>query len=161
MKVACGQSGFSLIETVVATSVTVVALVSLAQVILIATRANQDARLASLASVLAQEKMEQLRALAWGFDGEGLPRSDEGLTASPAGAIARNTAGYCEFLDDRGRRIEGGVESPEPGTVFVRRWSIEPWPANADNTLILQVLVTRVDARGDVRLVTVKTRKTG
>lgn len=160
MKVAGGQSGFSLIETVVATSLTVVALVSLAQVILIATRVNQDARLSSMASVLAQQKMEQLRALAWGFDGDGLPRSDEGLAPSPADAIARNRAGYCEFLDEGGRMIGGGAESPEPGTIFVRRWSIEPWPASAD-TLILQVLVTRVDARGDVRLVAVKTRKTG
>ena len=55
---------------------------------------------------------------------------------------------------------------------FIRRWSVEPLPTNPNNTLILQVLVTRNRNRGDAdagnvarqneeaRLMSVKTRKT-
>ena len=56
--------------------------------------------------------------------------------------------------------------------MFIRRWSVEPLPVNPNNTLILQVLVTkRVDRgvadtvgsvqrlRDEARLMTVKTRK--
>jgi type II secretory pathway pseudopilin PulG len=154
------QTGFSLIETLVATALTITALVSLAQVVLIAARALQEARLASLASVLAQQKMEELRALAWGFDAEGLHLSDEGLAPSPADAMARNVAGYCEFLDERGERLGDGTDPPA-GTAFVRRWSIAPLESSPDNTVILQVLVARRDDRVDARLVGIKTRKAG
>ncbi len=56
-------------------------------------------------------------------------------------------------------------------TAYIRRWMVEPLPTNPNNTLILQVLVTRSQDRGtadagsvarmpeEARLVTVKTRK--
>jgi hypothetical protein len=56
-------------------------------------------------------------------------------------------------------------------TAFIRRWYVEPLPTNPNNTLIIQVLVTRNRNRGagdegsvtrspeEARLVTVKTRK--
>ena len=68
--------GFSLVETLVATTIMSVALASLAQLFLISTKANQSARITTNASVLAQQKMEQLRGLTWGFDIIGLPLSD-------------------------------------------------------------------------------------
>ncbi len=57
--------------------------------------------------------------------------------------------------------------------VYVRRWSVEPLPANPNNTVILQVLVTKARNRGpadseggpgrrprdEARLITLKTRK--
>jgi hypothetical protein len=58
--------------------------------------------------------------------------------------------------------------------VYIRRWSIEPLPTNPNNTLILQVLVTRWRSRGvadteeanggrrlpdEARIISVKTRK--
>jgi len=55
--------------------------------------------------------------------------------------------------------------------IYTRRWSISPLPTNPNNTLIIQVLVTRNKARGasdlgavgrlpeEARLITVKTRK--
>lgn len=180
--------GFSLIETLVATTLMTVALASLAQLFLISTKANQSARLTTNASVLAQQKMEQLRALTWGFDTIGLPLSDTtsnltvvpeqpqggpGLTPSPDGSLRRNVDGYCDFLDGRGQSLGGGSVAP-PNTVYVRRWSVEPLPTNPNNTLILQVMVTRWRARGtadieeagggkrlpdEARVISVKTRK--
>src|SRR6188768_1901204 len=108
--------GFSLVETLVATTIMTVALASLAQLFLISTKANQSARITTNASVLAQQKMEQLRGLMWGFDIIGLPVSDTtsdltvvpeqpqggpGLTPSPDGSLQSNVDGYCDFLDGR------------------------------------------------------------
>jgi prepilin-type N-terminal cleavage/methylation domain-containing protein len=180
--------GFSLIETLVATTIMTVALSSLAQLFLISTKSNQSARLTTNASVLAQQKMEQLRGLTWGFDTIGLPLSDTtsdltvvpeqpqggpGLTPSPDGSLRRNVDGYCDFLDGRGQALGGGSVAP-PNTVYVRRWSIEPLPTNPNNTLILQVMVSRWRDRGaadiddngggrrlpdEARIISVKTRK--
>jgi prepilin-type N-terminal cleavage/methylation domain-containing protein len=180
--------GFSLVETLVATTIMTVALASLAQLFLISTKANQSARLTTNASVLAQQKMEQLRGLMWGFDMIGLPLSDTtsdltvvpeqpqggpGLTPSPDGALRNNFDGYCDFLDGSGQSLGGGTAAP-PNTVYVRRWSIEPLPTNPNNTLILQVMVTRWRERGvadtetagegrrlpdEARILSVKTRK--
>jgi hypothetical protein len=56
-------------------------------------------------------------------------------------------------------------------TIYTRRWSVEPLPTNPNNTLILQVLVTRRTDRGDAnqgnvmrmneeaRVMSIKTRK--
>ena len=182
------ERGFSLVETLVATTLMTVALASLAQLFLISTKANQSARLTTTASVLAQQKMEQLRGLTWGFDMIGLPLSDTtsdltvvpeqaqggpGLTPSPDGSLQSNVDGYCDFLDGRGQPLGGGSVAP-PNTVYVRRWSVEPLPTNPNNTLILQVMVTRWRARGtadtdqsgggkrlpdEARVISVKTRK--
>jgi prepilin-type N-terminal cleavage/methylation domain-containing protein len=180
--------GFSLIETLVATTIMSVALASLAQLFLISTKANQSARITTNASVLAQQKMEQLRGLTWGFDILGLPLSDTtsdltvvpeqpqggpGLTPSPDGSLRNNFDGFCDFLDGRGQSLGGGSVAPV-NTVYVRRWSVEPLPTNPNNTLILQVMVTRWRARGvadiedigggrrlpdEARVISVKTRK--
>ena len=171
-----------------ATSILTVAVASLAQLFVISARANTSAKATTYASVLAQQKIEQLRGLTWGFDSVGLPLTDtttdvsvrpesaasgRGLSPSPAGSagtgtLAVNTDGYCDFLDESGRWLAGGVTAPG-GTVFIRRWSVEPLPANPNNTVVLQVLVTRNRARAggagaavvpdEARLVTVKTRK--
>lgn len=161
------------------------ALVSTAQLMVVATRANLGAQRLTFASTLAQEKMEQLRGLAWGFDDLGLPINDfttdlsvdpstntgVGLQPSPENSLSSNAVGYVDYVDRFGNTLGGGG-APLPNTQYVRRWSVEPLPTNPNNTLILQVLVFSVgdrvdngagavlDARRDeVRLVSVKTRK--
>ena len=71
-----GESGFSLIEVMVATGLLVTALVTLAQLFVISTRSNIGSHNTTYASVLAEQKLEELRALAWGYDTQGLPLSD-------------------------------------------------------------------------------------
>jgi prepilin-type N-terminal cleavage/methylation domain-containing protein len=179
------QRGFSLVEVMTATSIMAVAVASLAQLFVIAVNANRSARTTTFAAVLAQQKMEQLRGLTWGFDTIGLPISDtdsdttvspslpaggSGLTPSPQGTLRANTVGYVDYLDDQGVSLGGGANPPN-NTIYIRRWSVEPLPTNPNNTLILQVLVTRLNTRGgdnstevrrmpdEARLVSVKTRK--
>jgi len=179
-----GERGFSILEVLIATSVLTVGLAALAQLFAISTRANFSAKTMTAASVLAQQKMEQLRGLTWGFDLVGLPLSDYatnisiaqetptggvGLTPSPRGALEKNVDGYCDFLDKYGVSLGGG-ETPPSGTAFIRRWSIDPLPSHPNNTLILQVFVSparnhRADSRAGTRLpdealiVSARTRK--
>jgi type II secretory pathway pseudopilin PulG len=177
--------GFSLLEALVATTITVVAVTALAQLAAISTRANDSAKTTTFAAVLAQQKMEQLRGLTWGFDPLGAALSDTttdltvvpavaaggtGLGPSPEGALRQNTPGYCDFLGRNANSLGGGT-TPPAGAVYLRRWSVEPLPTDPNDTLVLQVLVTRLRNRGaadaagvtrlpdEARLVSVKTRK--
>ena len=146
-----GSRGFSLLEVLVATTIMVVGVAALAQLFVMATRANHRARTTTFAAVLAQQKMEQLRGLTWGFDAIGLPLSDpttdlrpaelgrrHGTRAARPGDAQQNTSGYCDFVDANGQSLGGGA-TPPAGTAFVRRWSIEPLPTNPNNTIVIQV----------------------
>jgi hypothetical protein len=181
------ESGFSLIETIVATGLLAGAVTILGQMFAISVAENTSARTGTFAAVLAEQKMEQLRGLTWGFDEIGLQLTDtssnialpiqstsggRGLMSSPANSLRSNVDGYVDYVDQFGRIIGGGATVP-PQAAYVRRWSVEPLPTNPNNTLILQVLVTRSRDRGtadsedgstrrlrdEARLMTVKTRK--
>lgn len=169
----------------VATGLLAASLVTLAQLFGLATRSNIAARNTTYAAVLAQQKVEELRALTWGFDTQGLPISDTtsnttvspeqpnggtGLSPSPSNALRENTSGWVDYVDRFGNKLGGGANAPQDAA-YTRRWSIEPLPTNPNNTLIIQVLVTRNRNRGaadegavarlpeEARLITVKTRK--
>ncbi len=179
------EAGFSLIEVLIAIGVVTTALVALAQLFAMSTRANYTSRSTTIATTLATQKLEQLRGLTWGFDNLSLPVSDTqtdlsanppaaiggtGLQPSPGNTLGKNWAGYVDYLDEYGNSLGGGETVPGHA-VWIRRWSIEPLPTDPNNTLILQVLVTRNKARGaadegavarlgeEARLMTVKTRK--
>jgi prepilin-type N-terminal cleavage/methylation domain-containing protein len=186
------DAGFSLVEVIVATLVLSVGLIAVAQLFAVSTKGNTSARANTFTVLLAEQKMEQLRALTWGFDTLGLPVSDyttdttnvgtlagcttsaggtgTGLSPSPTGTISQNTDGWVDFLDVNGCELGGGANPPD-GTIYIRRWSVEPLPTNPNNTLILQVLVTKRTKRGqadagnvarlpeEARLMSVKTRK--
>src|SRR6185436_12200276 len=162
-RTSAGERGFSLLEVLFATTMLVVGVAGLAQLFALSTRTNTSARATTFAALLAQQKMEQLRGLTWGFDTLGLPLSDTttnvtvvpeimtggtGLSPSPANSLGENTSGYCDFLDKHGNSLGGGT-TPPANTTYIRRWSVEPLPTNPNNTLVLQVLVTRSRNRGD------------
>lgn len=180
------DAGSTLLEVLIATGLLAVGLVSLAQLFGISTKNNLNARTQSYAAVLAEQKMEQLRGLTFGFDNIGLaltdtttntalpteqPTGGTGLSPSPSDALRTNTDGYVDYVSKDGQVIGGGTTIP-PGTAFIRRWSIEPLPTNPNDTIVIQVLVTHLRDRGAVnetgaverlqqeaRIVSVKTRK--
>src|SRR5438128_755994 len=178
--------GFSILETLVATTIMIVAVASLGQLFAVSTQRNKSAKNTGFAAVLAQQKMEQLRGLTWGFDTLGLPTTDTttdttvvpespnggtGLSPAPAGTLRQNTLGFVDYLDAQGRSL-GGTTTNTPATaVYIRRWAVEPLPTNPNNTIVIQVLVTRHRNRGtadqgnssrlpdEARVISVKTRK--
>jgi prepilin-type N-terminal cleavage/methylation domain-containing protein len=162
--------GFSVLETLVATTILAVAVSGLAHLFVLAARANTIAAATTAATLAAQQKMEELRGLTFGFDAAGDAVTDAGLTASPADALDVDTAGYWDFVDRFGRTVAG--DPPPPGgAVYVRRWSIEPLADDPIGTLVLQVRVVRAGRRpaarpaahgrmqDEARLVAVRTRK--
>jgi type II secretory pathway pseudopilin PulG len=182
---ASAESGFSLVEVMIAAGLLATTLVSLAELFALSTRSNGAARATSEASVLAAQKMEELRALAWGFDAAGTPTADltsdttvspelsaggTGLTPSPVTSLQEGTPGWVDYVDQFGDKI-ASADGPPQNAMFVRRWSVQSLPADPADTLLLQVLVTRNRNRGaadrgavarlpeEARLVTIKTRK--
>ena len=180
------ERGFSLLEVLVASTLLTVGVLALGQLFALSTTSNTASKNTSYATGLAEQKMEELRALAWGFDKDGLPLSDTtsdttvspetttggaGLTPSPSTALQQNTKGYVDYIDKFGKKTGTGDVIPPDDAVYTRRWSIEPLPTNPNNTLIIQVLVTPYRNRGqadqgnvnrlnnEARLITVKTRK--
>jgi len=180
--------GFSLVEVLVAMGILTAVSLGVAQLFALSARNNLTAKGQTSTTAMAEQKLEQLRALTWGFDlaGEGLPVTDtttnltvtppqhngSGLTPSPADALERNTDGFVDFLGANGQWV--GTGSTPPGNaVYIRRWSITPLPTNPNNTIVIEVLVTpiaseqarvesaftRTRMSGDALLVTVKTRK--
>ena len=180
------ESGFSLAETIIATGIMAASIAGLGQLFAVSVLSNRTARNTTFASVLATQKMEQLRGLTYGFDTLGLPLTDTssnlavnplsptggtGLSPSPTGALRANTDGYVDYLDVYGKTVGTGGTTIPNGTTYIRRWTIEPLPTNPNNTVVLQVLVTRSTNRGaantgsverlpdEARIITVKTRK--
>ena len=164
------EAGFSLMEVLIAMGVMTVGLVALAQLFAVSTTANHASKTTTFAVMLAQQKMEQLRGLTWGFDTVGLPISDvstnssvvpqaagcpastvggegTGLSPAPGGTLSDNVSGWVDYLDINGCLLGGG-STPPNRTIYIRRWSVEPLPTNPNNTLVFQVLVTRRVDRG-------------
>jgi hypothetical protein len=170
----------------IATTVLVAALAGLAQLFGVASGANGRAKATTFATILAQQKMEQLRSLAFAFDADGhpvtdvdtdtaavteLPMGGTGLRPSPADTLTQNVVGYVDYLDASGVSL-GGLALPSSSARYVRRWSIDPLPSNPRDTIVLQVVVARVRDLApagirigapsrppdDVRIVSVRTR---
>jgi type II secretory pathway pseudopilin PulG len=177
-------SGFSLVETLVATTLMATAIVTLAELFALSTRTNVSSHNTTFASVLAEQKMEELRSLVWGFDTQGLPLSDissntavtpmgttggTGLKPSPTTTLKEDTTGWVDHIDAYGNKVSSN--DTQANIVYTRRWSVTPLPTNPNNTLVIQVLVTRIKDRGqanngnvgrlpeEARMIAVRTRK--
>ena len=68
--------GSTLVEALVATLVLTTGLLAMAELVRVADGSNVMARNGTVAGILAEQKIEQLRALAWEFDASGVPVSD-------------------------------------------------------------------------------------
>jgi hypothetical protein len=123
----------------VASAILGCAVLSVAQLVAASTASTAGARGVSESTLLAWQKIDQLRSLAYTFDDAGLVVTDPALSPSPAGALNRDTAGYVDYLDALGLPLGGGDEPPR-GTRYRRRWSLAFDGGNPD-VLILRVHV--------------------
>lgn len=106
-----GERGFSLVELLVATLVTVVCLVGVAVMILYGTRLGASARDASVTSSLAKARLERLRVL---------PRTAAERQAG--GSLTSDVAGHFER---QGR--------------FTSRWVVAAGPAGTQDVTVLVI----------------------
>lgn len=153
--------GFTLVECVTALAIIVVLAVGAATLVDRAVHAGHQAHVRTVATALAAAKMEELRALAWRFerrpDGAAARVSDfvsdltqtppvaggPGLRASPADAATRNTPGYVDYIDGRGRTVGTG-SPPPPAAHYVRRWAVVPLASDPEDGLAFIVVVSTV-----------------
>jgi len=172
MRTLGSPRGFSLIEVTVAAAVLAGAVLSAAQLFAVATAATVDARTAGEGTVLAWQKLEQLRSLAFTIDGAGQPITDTttdiaavpertfggtGLSPSPVWALTRDTPGYVDYLDARGVSLGGGVRPPD-GARYRRRWAIEA--LGGPNLLVLRVRAVPVGGEVEAaRVVSLRARR--
>ncbi len=118
------HEGFTLLETVVATGILVTALAGLAQLLTLSLRSTHATGVEGAALRAAQDKIEQLRALAFTYGPVGEPVTDAGLTISPDLSLAADMPGFVDFVDHEGRVI--GTDGEVRGARFTRRWRVVP-----------------------------------
>ena len=164
-------------EVVIALAIFSAAVVALAQVVLRAGEASAASERTTVASVLATEKLEQLRGLAWGYDEAGEHVQDlqsdasreyvtdtGGLGRGLSGidTLAQDVPGFVDYHDVTGRGLGHGGAAPA-GTVLVRRWSVAALADGPGETLVLQVRVVRAPGGEEgwelARAATLKTRR--
>jgi prepilin-type N-terminal cleavage/methylation domain-containing protein len=135
------QRGFSLVETIVATSLVAVALVTLAQFVGAGVQRGTAARARSATTLMAEQKMEQIRALPWA-------------------AIAVMPPNATDFLDAAGNERCDGASAPCGDAVYVRKWSATQ-ASFSNGVLIIEVDVGLVGkGHGSTMLVTARARMT-
>jgi Tfp pilus assembly protein PilV len=142
------QSGFSLIEALVATTLVIVAVGGVAQLVAGAIAANGRARAATAATLLASSKIDHLLTVPW---------SDQVAAATASDAsLDEDVPGYYDVLDAAGQ--------PAPGAAgaFVRRWSVRTLQESPGNAVVLHVVVSATSAGHPglvARMQTVRTRR--
>jgi hypothetical protein len=170
----------SLLDALVATTIVITTVTGIGHLLIWSRRAVWTAGLKTTSALLAGEKLEQLRTLAWDVDGDGRPVSDlttdlstdpaspagTGLRPSPVGALDVNTPGFVDFTSADGRWLGTG-RAPPAGAAFVRRWAILPLLTDPLHTVVLHVAVLPVSEAmvpgggqpgGAVHLTTIRTR---
>jgi prepilin-type N-terminal cleavage/methylation domain-containing protein len=126
------SKGFSLVEVLIALSILLGAIVTLAMVMERSAFTNASARRITYATLLATDKIEHLRAL---------PFDDAGLTTSAADTLATD--------------CEGFFDEPSPG--YRRRWSIVP--LTGMDAVVVTVAVSFSGGSPQAFLTTLKVRR--
>ena len=135
------ERGFTLIETIIAASLLAVALVTLAQFVGAAVQSGAAARARAMTTVMAEQKMEQLRATSWA-------------------AIAATPGSVTDYLDASGGVRCDGATEPCGDAVFERRWSAT-LSSFSTGVVIIQVDVSPVGkGHGRTTLVSASARMT-
>jgi type II secretory pathway pseudopilin PulG len=152
--------GFTLFETLIATGILVTALAGVAQLFVLSTRLTRQANTAGVALVAAQEKLEILSGLSFGYDAAGVAITNPSLDVSPPSSLDEDVEPYVDWIDEAGESSATNANS-----VFVRRWRVSSIGGDAPDAVTVEVCVFRmpaqgVDARGaDACLSTVRTRQ--
>jgi type II secretory pathway pseudopilin PulG len=141
------QSGMSLLETMIALAILIIATVGILTMGMVATGTTENqGHLAARTSEYAQDKMEQLISLAWGdttSDTTVLPigTSGTGLSAGGSSDPSSPTTNYVDYLDSSGNLLTYTGGTPPTNWFYVRVWQISiPDPTNYPN--LKQITVT-------------------
>jgi hypothetical protein len=129
MRASCGERGFTLIEVMVSILLTVIAVIGIMGLYRVQTRATGYSRHTTEATVLGEDKLEQLRSLGVSQLGTcaNAPVPEPIVACPPATPVGCSEVG----LDSTG--------NPVPGGLFSRVWSIQPSATLAVGVIQLDV----------------------
>ena len=127
-----GEHGFTLIEVMVSIVILTVGLLSLAQMMVLATNANTLSGRMTSSSALAKEQLERLKATPFYSDPTSLTRTP---ALADGGDIDTAAGGYVRYYDLDGQPAAAGT------AMFEVRWEIQTVPSL---TLPLEMVRIRV-----------------
>jgi type II secretory pathway pseudopilin PulG len=149
--------GFTLLETVVASGILVTALAGIAQLFVLSTHLTRQAGASGAALVAAQDRIESLRALAFGYDESGVSITDPGLQPSPGSSLNDDITPYVDWVDATGRPAASSA------AVFTRRWRVSALASHPALAIEVCVFTAPAGNRGpqsaDACLSTIRTRQ--
>jgi hypothetical protein len=162
-----GETGFSLIETVMALSLLLVVALGLLPLGIIATTTTENqGHLMARTTEYAQDKIEQLMALSYGdstSDTRVFPATDtdgSGLTIGGSVDPAAPVELYVDYLDLNGTLIPTeGTEVPE-GWFYKRVWEVSSPSANLKRIEVTAIVKTAVGGFGRVPQSSISVLKT-
>lgn len=132
-KTAGQERGFSLVEVMVAIVILTVGLLSLAQMMVLATNSNSLSGRMTSASALAKEQLERLKATPFYTDVAARTRS---VPLQAGGSLTDSVAGYVQYFDSDGQPLNGAANA-----LYEVRWQVTTVPT----TMPLEML--RIDVR--------------
>ena len=133
------QRGFTVIEALIAATLLIAAVVSVAQLLATGAQGTLASRASTTGVMLAEQKMEELRAASW-----------TSVAAAAAGT---------DYLDRDANPTCGATAASCGDAAYVRRWSATPAPFTP-SILIIEVQVLPMGpAHGQARLVSAKAQR--
>ena len=153
-----GEPGFSLIEVMVAILILTVGLLSLAQMMVLATNSNSLSGRMTSASALAKEQLERLKAAP--FYTDPLTRTRNPALQDGGDIDAPGGGGFAQHYDAEGIPVAGGGQ-------FEVRWEIETVPTNLPLEMLeirvrcVSVSTDQFNVIGEARFTTFRTANVG
>lgn len=138
LEIRRSSAGFTLVEALVAAILVATAAVVLAQLVALGATQSAHNRGALEALVVAQSKLEQLRAATWST-------SVVSADLTPGGSLVSDAPGYAD-------------RPP----MFVRRWTVrlrDPADATVVVLTVCVFLATQIDAAPEACVSTIRTRR--
>jgi hypothetical protein len=160
------ERGSGLIETLIGASVTLVAAATMLPLGIISTSTTENhGHLSARTTEYAQDKMEQLLALAYGdttSDTTVFPANNAGGTGLAIGGNLNPTtpvAGYVDYLDRDGNLLTANGNTPPAGWMYMREWQISSPGVNLKQISVSTVVAVKIGSLGTMPRSTVTTLK--
>jgi prepilin-type N-terminal cleavage/methylation domain-containing protein len=162
------QRGFSLLEVMFALSILLIVSLGLLPLGILATSTTENqGHLAARVTEYAQDKLEQLLALAYSdqlSDTRTFPAGAVGGSGLAVGGNSNPTAApvdkYVDYLDINGTLIPAPGGAPPAGWFYKRVWQITTPQANLKQVAVSAIVNTQVGAVGRLPRATVVALKT-